>query len=466
MQEGFGQMGQQKGWPMRGLFGLTWAIAATCHCSPPALAQNHRPSQPSPASQSTDWVKPQLIAQSNASSTAPENPATTQLQQQLEQERLRLEQANLELEAENVELQRSQLQLRRDVIEQENQQLGLTNSSQAISIDQAGSRFDSTLEVVPIESKILVFQSSQAIAETIAQELIELSTDPSSYGITSIVIYEPEEFSNVNSYRLYESLRKGLVSAYKTEGIVLAQTTEPLPDGVRGGLETSGALQGSTTVLRSAAELLSYFRSEEVLYPNAFKPDGNGFLIAQLVSALRREDSPIQVFAPSVYLNSFASADNPIQGFLIDLDQLALLQTKAKQVMALSIDAQQIQRLEALNTQAGQLLNLLRFAEDEGSRGGAGRGGAQIFQLIQGAQISQLLNSEDKRVLVLDLLESGGSSRTRRSLFSTMFTGKKTSYSGGAAVQYFLVNPDNSLAAADVIYRNSGFKSMQRARGN
>ena len=458
---------------MGSLLSLAWAIAApaslgiiaTGHAAQPALALASPVTATRPSS-AEDRQLPQLIAQNDEFSSSLEDDETAQLRRQLEQEKLRLEQEKLELETENVELQQSQLQLKRDVIEQENRQLGLTDNSRALSIDQAGSRFDGTLEVVPIESKILVFQSSQAIANTIAQELIELSDSPGSYGISSIVIYEPEEFANVNSYRLYESLRKGLVSAYKAEGIVLAQTTEPLPDGVRGGIETSSALQGSTTVLRSAAELLSYFRSEEVLYPNAFKPDGNGFLIAQLVSALRREESSIQVFAPSVYLNSFASADNPIQGFLTDLDQLALLQTKAKQVMALSIDAQQIQRLEALNTQAGQLLNLLRFAEDEGSKGGTGRGGAQIFQLIQGAQISQLLNSEDKRVLVLDLLESGGSSRTRRSLFSTMFTGKKTSYSGGAAVQYFLVNPDNSLAAADVIYRNSGFKSMQRARGN
>jgi hypothetical protein len=63
--------------------------------------------------------------------------------------------------------------------------------------------------------------------------------------------------------------------------------------------------------------------------------------------------------------------------------------------------------------------------------------------------------------LVVDLLASGGSTRTRRSLFSTIFTGQGVSYSGGVAVQYFLVNPDNSFAAGDVIYRSSGFKTMR-----
>jgi hypothetical protein len=92
--------------------------------------------------------------------------------------------------------------------------------------------------------------------------------------------------------------------------------------------------------------------------------------------------------------------------------------------------------------------------------------GAQIFQLIQGAEISHLLERGDQRVLVIDLLASGGSTRTRRSLFSTMFTGQSVSYSGGVAVQYFLVNPDNSLAAGDVIYRSSGFKTMRGSIGN
>ena len=486
-------MRQHKFWPVRGGFYLVWAIATqafvgiavTGPTSQAAVAASHPANASRLSSQSERPLEPaQFLAQFDDEffgepdesfgeseeffdePEVQEDTEAAQLRLQQDQERLRFQQEKLQLEAENVELQQNQLQLRRDIINQENQQLGLTENSRAIPIEQAGSRFDESLSIVPIESKILVFQSSGEIAKTIARELIDVSTAPGSYGISAIVIYEPEEFANVNSYRLYNSLRKGLVAAYEAEGIVLKQQAAPTPDGVRGGLDTSGVLQTSTTVLRSAAEILSYFRSEEVLYPNAFKPDGNGFLIAQLVSALRREKSPIQIYAPAVYLNSFSSSGNPVETFLSNLDQLASLRAKANQMMSQSIDAQQIQTLQDLNAQADQLLNLLRFAEDDGGPAGSGQGRAQIFQLIQGAQISQLLNSEDKRVLVLDLLESGGTSRTRRSLFSTMFTGQKTGYSGSAAVQYFLVNPDNSLAAADVIYRSSGFKSMKRARSN
>lgn len=390
-----------------------------------------------------------------------------QLRLQVEAEKLRLKEEQLRIENENFRLEQEQLQLRRDVLERENDQLGLTENSAALSLDQSTSQFSDGLQTIPIESKILVFQSSNAIAEAIAEELVELSKSPDSYGINSIVVYEPEEFANVNSYRLFENLRSGLVSAYIAEGIgVQLQLPDFAVEGVRGGLDSAGVLQTSTTVLRSAAELFSYFRSEEILYPNAFKPDGNSFLIAQLVAALRRAESPIQVYAPAIYLNSFSTYENPIEAFLGDLEELAGLRSQAEQAIALASDASKIERLQTLNIQAGQLLNLLRFADSGSGSQAEGQDTAQIFRLIQGAQISQILNSEDKRVLILDLLESGGSSRTRRSLFSTMFTGKKTSYSGGAAVQYFLVNPDNSLATANVLYRNSGFKAMQRSRGN
>ncbi|NJN30169.1 MAG: hypothetical protein HC824_06815 [Synechococcales cyanobacterium RM1_1_8] len=182
-------------------------ITAAAPTSPPALGQSNAIT--TVPSSTARQVQPQLIAQSDEFPDSLEDPSTTPLQRQLEQEKLRLEQEKLELETKNVELQQNQLQLRRDILNRENQQLGLTENSRAIPIEQAGSRFDGTLEVVPIESKILVFQSSSKIAKTIAQELIDLSKAPGNYGITAIVIYEPEEFSNVNSYRLYESLRKG-----------------------------------------------------------------------------------------------------------------------------------------------------------------------------------------------------------------------------------------------------------------
>ena len=167
---------------------------------------------------------------------------------------------------------------------------------------------------------------------------------------------------------------------------------------------------------------------------------------------------------------NFEQSNNPIEAFLSELNDLATLKSKALNQMNQIGDPQKIQRLAQLNNQADLILTLLKEADtqidSQKPEAGSASHGSQIFQLIQGAQISELLNSRDKRVLVVDLLASGGSTRTRRSLFTTIFTGQSISYSGGVAVQYFLVNPDNSFAAGDVVYRSSGFKSMRGSVGN
>ena len=381
-----------------------------------------------------------------------------------DQRKLKADQEQLRLENNNLQLQETELQLKKRILNLEQQQLGISDSTKPIGLGniQAGTTFGS-LPTVPIESKILVFQSSGEVAETIAQEILQISGESD---LRSIVVYSQREFAKVNGYRLYNSIRKGLVAAYKDAGIKLETQKS---GGIRELGSEPNALQTSTTVLKSVAELLSYFRSEDVISPNDYTPTSQNFLVAQLVSALRRKKSTIKLYAPSIYLMNFEQFDSPIEVFLSELNDLATLKSKALNQINQIGDPQKIQRLAQLNNQADLILNLLKEADTQidspKPESGASRG-SQIFQLIQGAQISELLNSRDKRVLVVDLLASGGSTRTRRSLFTTIFTGQSISYSGGVAVQYFLVNPDNSFAAGDVVYRSSGFKSMRGSVGN
>ena len=379
-----------------------------------------------------------------------------------DQRKLKADQEQLRSENNNLQLQETELQIKKRILNLEQQQLGISDSTKPIGLGniQAGTTFGS-LPTVPIESKLLVFQSSGEVAETIAQEILQVSGESD---LRSIVVYSQREFAKVNGYRLYNSIRKGLVAAYKDAGIKLETQKS---GGIRELGSEPNALQTSTTVLKSVAELLSYFRSEDVITPNDYTPTSQNFLVAQLVSALRKKKSTIKLYAPSIYLMNFEQYNSPIEVFLSELNDLAILKSKALNQMNQIGDLQKIQRLAQLNNQADLILNLLKEADTQidSSKPEASRG-SQIFQLIQGAQISELLNSRDKRVLVVDLLASGGSTRTRRSLFTTIFTGQSVSYSGGVAVQYFLVNPDNSFAAGDVVYRSSGFKSMRGSVGN
>ena len=385
-------------------------------------------------------------------------PTLAQTPIEQNQRKLQSEQEQLRLENNNLQLQETELQLKKRILTLEQQQLGISDTTKPRSLKDSGTSFG-TLTAIPIESKLLVFQSSNEVAEIIARDILQVSQTSE---IKALVIYSQREFAKVNGYRLYNSIRKGLVAAYQDAGI---KPDKPKPTRDLG----TPPLQTSTTILKSVAELLSYFRSEDVININEFKPTGQNFLTAQLVAALRKQKSTIKVYAPSIYLMNFEQYNSPIENFLTDLNELALLKAQALKQMERSPDFQKNQRLAQLNIQADLLLNLLKETDFQASNSKPETGrpnpsesnGSQIFQLIQGAQISELLNSRDKRVLVVDLLESGGSTRTRRSLFTSIFTGQNVSYSGGVAVQYFLINPDNSFAAGDVVYRSSGFKAMR-----
>ncbi len=381
-------------------------------------------------------------------------------------QRMLAEQDKLRLETTTLELKATQLETKKKIRDLEQQQSGISDTTKPMSLTESGTSFTPSLNAIPIESKILVFQSSSEVAEVIAREILTVSETSE---IKSIVVYSQQEFAKVNGYRLYSHIRKGIVAAYQEEGIRL--TPPKAPGGPTRELgEPSSPLQTSTTVLKSVAELLSYFRSQDSISLNDYNPGNPTFIVAQLVSALRQKKSAIKVYAPSIYLTNFDQLNNPIEAFLADLNELALLKAQALKQMNTIGDPQKIQRLITLNIQADSLLNLLKDTETPTEMLKAEKremsNGSQIFQLIQGAQISELLSSRDKRVLVVDLLASGGSTRTRKSLFTSIFTGQSVSYSGGVAVQYFLVNPDNSFAAGDVVYRNSGFKSMRGATGN
>lgn len=317
-----------------------------------------------------------------------------------DQPRFAAEQRQLQLENNNLRLQETELELKRRILQLEQRQLGISDQTRAIGLDraQAGTTFQE-LKTEPIESKILVFQSSKEVAEIIAQEIIEISKDSE---IQSLVVYSQSEFAKVNGYRLYNSILKNLVKAYESEGIELEKLNDASGGGgTRGGLgEIAGGLQTSTTLLRSAADLLSYFRSEDVISPNSFTPTGQSFLVAQLVAALREQQSPIQVYAPSIYLMNFEISSNPIEAFLSELNQLALLKEKALSSMESGGNRTKLQRLQQLNLQADILLNLLKATDFQSDTSDPDResGGDQIFQLIQGAQISQVLNNRSKRV--------------------------------------------------------------------
>jgi hypothetical protein len=103
------------------------------------------------------------------------------------QRKLAAEQERLQLQNNNLQLQETELQLKRRILNLEQQQLGISDTTRPIELGRSGTSFGN-LTTVPIESKLLVFQSSGEVAQSIARDVIQVSADSP---IQSLVVYSP-----------------------------------------------------------------------------------------------------------------------------------------------------------------------------------------------------------------------------------------------------------------------------------
>lgn len=80
-------------------------------------------------------------------------------------------------------------------------------------------------------------------------------------------------------------------------------------------------------------------------------------------------------------------------------------------------------------------------------------GAVTVNQLILGSDVCRLVDGAENPLLVsLKSISAGGNVRTRKHLFTTIFTGDKLSFSGGAAVGYFVVDLVTSrVIGSDVV---------------
>jgi hypothetical protein len=116
---------------------------------------------------------------------------------------------------------------------------------------------------------------------------------------------------------------------------------------------------------------------------------------------------------------------------------------------------------ETLNKAADELLSAVAklAADEKGS----------LFERLQSAAtlLDRLSGIEPEKVLFLtsETTVAGGSYRTRKNLFTSMFSGDLLSYSGGAAVAFALFNGHAQLVASDTLTTFTGFGKFSKKAG-
>ena len=416
-----------------------------------------------------------------------------------EQERLDLKRRNLELQEELIDLQQR-------INEAREAEIGFDDSiSRPLELPpgtSAGTTVGPAVTGTPLQSKIRTIDASRRAIKLITADIKDIDD------ISALVIYNQADFGKLKFYLLYETLRSSLVESYLVEFDALKpKPTSGSEDGPRtralplaAGAAT--VVSSSKTVLRSLVEILSFFRSQDTITFNDYNPggrDGNvDFLVAQLVSNLNksgRED--VKVYSPSLYWvdledtsSRFGNQDNTLKKLLGNIDELRQLRKEAEKILdSYGIEpgypeeflpssrlGERLGKLLSLNEKALELEDFLDGVTDEITAPSSGAednllGEAEeeqnplfLLELLEGAQIHEVLRNDGSYALILDVLASGGSQRIRQSLFTTIFTGSRLSYNGGIAIQYFLLNKDNSIKTADVVYYNTGFKGAGKIR--
>jgi hypothetical protein len=82
--------------------------------------------------------------------------------------------------------------------------------------------------------------------------------------------------------------------------------------------------------------------------------------------------------------------------------------------------------------------------------------------LLAGAEDS--FGRDDTVVLRAEIIALGGSYRTRRTLWSSMFTGDELSFSGGAAVSFLVFDvSDGSILGGDTLFVRSKYRKSSKA---
>ncbi len=263
-------------------------------------------------------------------------------------------------------------------------------------------------ESVRLEVEILALNAAGTLTATIAEEVAAFEPD--------IVIVGGENLSTMG--RAFTVFRERAESMIGSADSLLAPTESA---GKQDAVESS-ALIG---FLKTTTDLFSYFKAEAKYLGRSLQISETA-LYPLLVRHLRM--ASIKTLLPELFAPGFKESARANSVF-VTIGALIDRRTRLNQ------------RYDGTTPPAdiGALLATMDAAIDSAVKPDPQTGNTAMAQLLLGSDICRLA-AEAKRPLLVSLksIAAGGHFRTRKHLFTTIFTGDKISYSGGAAISYFI----------------------------
>jgi hypothetical protein len=301
---------------------------------------------------------------------------------------------------------------------------------------------------VSFQGDLLAYKSLADIASQVRSDLNGISG--------TVIIHNDADINALQAYGVMLAQVKTIVSRYKT----LNRELNP------GGAEEVGAAaifaapQVVSTMLRSVADVAALFRTNTAITGLAIVPD-QAVLNAEISAALRR--SNLKVFEPKLYLpNLFSQSTSSI---VTELGNLNQLKTRGERSVAVfdELTAEQkkahlkratFERIRALNTQVDTFINSLMRVDETSKQ-------SPLMALFRAEKLGALLQDTATTCYVLHLkLAKAEGARTTK---SNLFTGTKTSYSGGMILAYTLFDRDGVVVRSGV---RASFRESQRSKSN
>ena len=360
----------------------------------------------------------------------------------------------------------------------------LTNASLPLSVTgAAGTTLSVAPEdaVEPMESTILAYEAIEEIAGYVYQSIERQKLLPDN---SSLVLASDASIANsLAFYSIYQSQRADLENAFK---LVLKIMEDPAPDPSlpsvpesTGSVGSTAALGFPTSLLRTAVEFLAFFRSKDDITVEEVDLNAGAFG-SRLAFEFLTNQSSVDIYHPDLFMldlvsstrNNRASGGSNQDAFgvlggiwnemrpLFEYNAQAILKLNAEQAKKPGErDAKVISELEALTQRFEEFVKGLELLSSDAES-------AALYSLAQAASLEEILRKDNSYILFAQVIAEGGSNRTRNSLFTTIFTGNRISYSGGVVVNYSLFDRDGSIMFSDVVYHNTGFTRMQGERSN
>ncbi|TRC99704.1 hypothetical protein FJV76_08740 [Mesorhizobium sp. WSM4303] len=278
---------------------------------------------------------------------------------------------------------------------------------------------------VKIEVDFLTLNAARSVMTDIAAEVASL--EPSV-----VVIGGDGLLTAARAFNAYQGRIKLLGDELKS---VLAQPESPTKKGTTESLVAQ--LSAATSVVSGVATLLSYFKAQTTytgkkieLSENALYPLLAGQLAAKSVG----------VVLPELF-SGMMSDTSPTHSVMGMLDELRRLRDRVRA----KYPAEPPPSVAALFVSTDAAIEAAVKVDPETGKG-------SMTQLLLGSDMCRLIEDEDKPLFVsIKSISAGGNSKSRKHLFTTLFTGDKLSYTGGAAIGYFVFDLKTSkLVKSDV----------------